>query len=431
MVQKKIYRLKWGHLTMLLLLLTMLCFSSFGQDSTLIKNDTVGIQRAIYWTKKGEHDKAKKICRTILGKYPRHTETEILLGRLYSWDKQFDSARLFLKDVIGREPGNEDALNAIVNVELWSNQPEQALIYCDKALRLYPNSEDLLMKKAKVLNKKSNYKEASKVVDQILQINPNNREAIQFREFLRKKIVSQPEKNAIGLVYRYDHFNNSYAPWNFVSMYYFHKAKGGSISASINYANRFHANGMQYELNLYPRLSSSMRAFIGGAYSKDSIFPVYNIGAGLEYKLFKQAQLELGARYLNFTRLPDPIIIYTAAFSISNRKVFGSIRTYLTPVKAGLNQSYYLTGRYYMKNPQKNITLVLNTGLSPHDYFDPIANKAYNYPTKSGRIRLAYQTPLLSRKTILKFSLGYERRVYYASNSRDRISAGIEIERLF
>lgn len=413
------------------LFLTMLCSVSFGQDSTIIKKDTVGIQRAIYWTKKGEHIKAEKICLKILDKYPHHTATEILLGRLYSWNKQFDSARLFLNDVLNREPGNEDAINAIINVELWSNKPEQALIYCDKGLKLFPNSEDLLMKKAKALNKKFNYKEASKVIDQILRINPANNEAIQFRDYLRKKTAGQPEKNAIGVTYRYDHFNNSYSPWNFVSMYFFHKGRGGSILTSINYANRFHANGIQYELNIYPRLSSSMRAFIGGAYSKDSIFPVYNVGAGLYYKLFKQAELEFGVRYLNFSRLPDPIIIYTGAFSMSYRRFFGSIRTYLTPIQAGLNQSYYFTSRYYMKNSQKNITLVLNTGLSPHDYFDPITNKTYNYPTKSKRIGLAYQTLLLSKKNVVKFSFGYEKRVYYSSNNRDRISAGFEIARLF
>ena len=431
MPQKRILSLILGYRIIFLFLFTMPFFLSFGQDSLFKNKDTIGIQRAIYWAKKGEHDKARQICQNILRKYPRHTETEILLGRLYSWNKQFDSARFLLKDVVNREPGNEEALNAIVNVELWSNQPDQALAYCNKALSLYPNSESLLMKKAKALNKKSDYREASKVVDEILRINPVNQEAIQFRDYLKKKISGNPDKNAIGVSYRYDHFNNTYTPWNFASLYFLHKGKEGNIFASINYANRFHANGIQYELNLYPRLSSSMRAFIGGAWSNDSIFPNYNIGAGLYHTLFKKAELELGARYLNFTRLPDPILIYTGAFSISKKRVFGSIRTFLSSVQSGLNQSYYLTGRYYMKDPQKNITLVLNTGLSPFDYFDSISNKTYNYPTKSRRIRLAYQTPLFPKKTILKFSLGYERRVYFARSSRDRVSAGLDIERLF
>lgn len=431
MQRKKIYSPYRVRKFPAILFFILFVSTASAQDSTVTKKDSVGIQRAIYWTKKGQHEKAKNICQAILKKYPHHTETEILLGRLYSWSEQFDSARLLLKAVVDREPANEEALNAIINVELWSEKLDQALLYCKQALAQYPKSESLLLKKAKVLNKKHDYKEASKAIDQILQINPFNKDALEFREYLKKKTAGQPEKNAIGISYRYDYFNNTYAPWNFASMNYFHRGKGANILASINYANRFHVNGIQYELNLYPRISSSLRAYAGGAYSGDSIFPAYNIGAGLYYKLFKKAELELGARYLNFTRLPDPIIIYTGAFSISQKRVFGSIRTYLSSAKAGLNQSYYLTGRYYMKDPKKNITLVLNTGLSPHDYFDPISNKTYNYPARSRRIRLAYQTPLLSKKNILKFSLGYERRVYYAGNSRDRVSAGIDIERLF
>ncbi len=413
------------------LLLSIFSKISFAQDITGIKKDSTGIKRAIYWAKKGEHEKAKQICQSIIRKYPHNAETEILLSRLYSWDKQFDSARIFLTDVINHQPANEAALQAIINVELWSNHLDKALVYCNTGLAFYPNSEELLIKKAKLYNKQSKYKDATKMVEQVLSFNPNNQEAIQFREYLKKKINTLPEKNGVGLSYLYDRFNNMYAPWNFGSLYFFHRGEGMRLEAGVNYFSRFHSSGTQYELNLYPKISSSMRAFIGGAYSKDSVFPLYNLGVGLYHKLYKKGELEVGARYLNFSRLPYPIMIYTGAFSMSTHRFWASIRTYLTPQHAGINQSYYLTVRYYMPNPQKYLALTLNTGLSPHDYLDPISGKTYNYPTRSKRIKMAYQTVFLSAKNILKLSVAYEKRDYYLGNSRERISTGLGFERLF
>lgn len=187
---------------------------------------------------------------------------------------------------------------------------------------------------------------------------------------------------------------------------------------------------MQFELNTYPKISSSLRGFIGGAYSGSDIFPAYSIAIGLYYTITKKSELEGGVRYLHFKALADPIYVYTAAYSAIFHRFFASARTYLVPRPNGLNQSYYLTGRYYMKNQEKNISLTLNTGVAPHDYTDPVTNETYNHSTQSKRIRIAYQTPVLSNKNIMRFSLGYEKRTYLTSN-RERISAGIGFERLF
>src|SRR5258708_9824021 len=413
-------------------------FASFGQNSQVSKQDslvpakdTSGYQQAVYWAKKGQHDTAEKICRAILKKDPQQVRTEVLLGRLYSWDRKFDSARIFLKDAITRQPDNEEALQAIINLELWSGQLDQAWIYCNEALSRYPRSEKLLIKKAKLYNKQAKYKEAYQTVQQVLQINPANREALEFEKYLKGKLAARPEKNAIGLSYQYDHFSQNYAPWTYASLYFLHKARGGNLSAGVNYANRFQTPGVQYQLNWYPRISSSMKAFLGAAYSKDSILPGWDLGAGLSHTLFKKAELEAGVRRLTFSSLPDPIILYTGALNLSFHRFWISARTYLATQQGGLNQSYYLTTRYYGKNPGSNLTLILTSGFAPHDYFDPNSGKAFSYSNRSERIRLGYQTTFFSPKNILKLSTGYERRSYYSGLILERITAGLGIERWF
>src|SRR5258708_13194852 len=214
-------------------------FASFGQDSLVLTKDSTGYKQAVYWAKKGQHDTAEKICRAILKKDLQQVRTEVLLGRLYSWDRKFDSARIFLKDAITRQPDNENALEAIINLELWSGQLDQALIYCNDALSRYPRSEKLLIKKAKVYNKQAKYKEAYPIIQQVLQINPANREAVEFEKYLKMKLAAWPEKNAIGLSYQSDHFYHTSPPCTHPSLYLLHRAPGGRLSAGVNYANRF------------------------------------------------------------------------------------------------------------------------------------------------------------------------------------------------
>jgi len=420
------------------LFLAPFSFVSFGQDSLILKKDSIRYQHAIYWAKKGDRDQAKKICLSILTLEPHQVRTEILLGRLYSWGKQYDSAGIFLKDAHARQPDNEEASKALINLELWSGHLDQALGYCDSALSHHPNSESLLIKKAKIYNKQGKFKEAYGTVQQVLRINPNNLEAIEFEKYLRLKMGSSSGKasssgaNGIGIYYQYDHFDNAlFAPWHYTSVYFFHKSKGYHVSASINYANRFQTSALQYDLNLGLKISPSMKLLLEGAYSKDSILPGWNLGAALSHTLFQKGELEGGVRYLSFYTLPDPLWVYTGAFSWSFPRLRLSARAFFTKLPAGMNESYYLTARYYTKNPMRNISLTLNTGSIPHDYIDPSSGKAFNYSTRSERIRVGYQTPFLSSRNIFKCSLGYEERKYYAANALQRVTAGVGVERLF
>ncbi len=405
-------------------------FASFGQDSLVLTKDSTGYKQAVYWAKKGQHDTAEKICRAILKKDPGQVRAEVLLGRLYSWDRKFDSARMYLKDAINRQPDDE-AFEAIINLELWSGQLDQALIYCNDALSRYPRSEKLLIKKAKVYNKQAKYKEAYPIIQQVLQINPANREAVEFEKYLKMKLAAWPEKNAIGLSYQYDHFDQTYAPWSYASLYFLHRGPGGRLSAGVNYANRFRTPGVQYELNWSPRISPSMKALLGAAWSRDSILPGWDLGAGLSHTLFKKAEVEAGIRYLTFSSLPNPILLYTGALSVSFGRFWVSARTYLTARQAGMDESYYLTTRYYGKKSKNNITLMLSTGSFPHDYLDPVSGKSFSYATRSKRIRLGYQTVFFSTKNILKLWTGYEQRSYYSGLTLGRMTAGIGIERWF
>ena len=412
------------------LFLSLFSLVAFGQDSSFLRMDSAAVheyRQAVYWTKNGRHDLAKSI---LLKQNPRLTASSVLLGRLYSWDKQFDSARIFLKEALAVQPANEEAWLALIHNESWSGHPDQALVYCQDALSRYPYSEKLLIQRSKAYGKLGRYKEAHDAIEKALQVNPSNGKAIQLEKYLKAKMATAP-KNGVGVSYQYDHFNQTYTPWNYGSFYFFHKGRAGGVAAAVNYADRFQQSGVQYELNLYPRFTSSLRGWLGAAYSQDSVFPGWNVGAGLSQTIFRRAEVEAGARYLTLYAYPDPLWIYTGAFSVSFQRWWVSFRAYLTAKVAGTDESYYFTTRYYFNYHHNNIALMLNTGSFPHDYFDPASGKAFNYATRSQRVRLGYQTPFLSVRNILKFNVGYERRDYYTGLTLERMTAGIGIERLF
>lgn len=407
----------------------ILISSSFGQVYKK-QPDTGGIRKAIYYISKNQTEKAKIECRKILQKNPKRADANVLLARLYSWENKFDTARTILAGVLQNQPDNKEALNALTNVELWSNHYDKALSYANRGLAAYPNSEDFLIKKAKVYVKLGNYTEASAIINKTLQINPNNKEAMRVHELLKNKSLLNSPKNGVGIFYQNDQFDKSYTPWNSVSAYFYSVRKWGVISAGINYANRFKINGLQYELNIFPRISHSMRAYVGGGYSKDYIFPNYKFGASLYQKFLKIAELEVGARYLKFKNLPA-IIIYTGGVSVRYQHWRGTINTYITPQASTINQSYQVSAQYSFKNPNERIVLALSTGLSPRNYLDTLNNKGYVFPKNSNRAELRYQRPLFSNKTLIKASVGYEKNDYFSGVKRARISAGMGIELLF
>ncbi len=405
--------------------------SSYSQGIAKQSSDSSGLRKAIYLISIGQSDKAIADCKRILEKKPNETDAKILLARLYSWEYRFDTARIILLNVLQDQPVNKDALNALVNVELWSKHYDQALSYADRGLSVYPDNEKLLIKKTEILVRQDNFVEASKLINKVIKIYPKSKEALKMQALIKDKKVKSTPKNAIGLFYQHDGLNKGYTPWNSVSAYFYSIRKWGIFSAGINYANRYGINGTQYELDLFPRISSSMRAYVGAAYSKDYIFPNYNFEFSVYQKFLKIAEFEAGGRYLSYRRYSSPLLIYTGGVRVSKGHWQGKILTYLIPQSSKVNQSYRFSLRHSFKNPDNRIMIVFNTGLSPRNLLDTVNYKGYIFPKKSNRIEFRYQRPFLSNNTIIKASAGYEKNEYFTGLKRHRISAGIGIERLF
>ncbi len=68
-----------------------------------------------------DYDRSLLLCDYILSKIPRHADTEILMGRVYSWKQEYDNAIKTLSKVVEKYPEYEDGYLALMDALYWSD----------------------------------------------------------------------------------------------------------------------------------------------------------------------------------------------------------------------------------------------------------------------------------------------------------------------
>ena len=330
--------------------------SAFAQDSDELFKQA----RSTAFDKK-DYPLAINISRQALAKSPEYKDIRVFLGRLYTWSDKTDSARLEFEMVLQQDPGNEDGSLAYASLEYWNDNDAKALYIVDGGLDKHPDSKDLMLLKAKILNNLNKYLEADKVVSQILKTDSKNTEA----RAMSLRIKDNSAKNKFGVSYDFVNFDKQFSdPWHLMSFDYGRQTKFGSVSTRINYANRFKSNGLQFELDAYPKISPTFYAYTSAGFSADNIFPNYRAGFSLYANLPASFEADAGFRYLRFD---SNTWIYTLSAGKYYKNYWFNFRTYLTPSASSLSQSYSINVRYYFGGAYDYVKFGAGTGLSPDE----------------------------------------------------------------
>ncbi len=69
-------------------------------------------------------DRALLLCEYILSEIPRHADTEILKGRIYSWQQEYDKSISTLKEVVRKYPEYVDGYSALLDTYYWAKTPQ-------------------------------------------------------------------------------------------------------------------------------------------------------------------------------------------------------------------------------------------------------------------------------------------------------------------
>ena len=361
-----------------------------------------------------DYPKAIKITQEALELSPDYADIRIFLGRLYTWTDKKDLARQEFERVIEKNPGYADAHLAYGYLEYWEDNPEKALIVIEPGIEKNPDSEGLLMLKAKIYNNLGKFTEANETLETLLKYDPNFSEARAFSQ----KIKDLSSKNQIGIDYDFVYFDERFSdPWHLASVSYGRRTGIGSITGRLNYANRFTTNGVQFEVDAYPRISNTFYTYVSGGISENGgIFPRYRAGFSLYANLPKSFEADAGFRFLSFSR---STWIYTASVGKYYSNYWINLRTYLTPSNNSLSKSISLTVRYYLAGADDYLSLRVGTGLSPdkpENYYlynsdDEIVGSLDPKNLKSSNISLGYRKSI-KQSNIFSLDVGAENQEY-------------------
>lgn len=124
-----------NKLSVILLLFLAISTGSKAQNSLSSDELFSNARNAAFEDK--NYEKAKKLAFEALEKSPNYADVDIFLGRIYSWDHQYDSARIHFLKVLNAKP-NEDASIAYADLEYWNDDYQKSLEICSDALNVYP-----------------------------------------------------------------------------------------------------------------------------------------------------------------------------------------------------------------------------------------------------------------------------------------------------
>ena len=99
-------------------------------------------------------DRALLLSDYILKEIPRHADTEILKGRIYSWKKDYVKSMSILKEVIQKYPEYTDGYCALLDTYYWAN-PEKDISSIVYQIELYDVQDNLLQAKIKRANQQT------------------------------------------------------------------------------------------------------------------------------------------------------------------------------------------------------------------------------------------------------------------------------------
>ncbi|MEJ7780278.1 MAG: YaiO family outer membrane beta-barrel protein [Daejeonella sp.] len=358
------------------------------------------------------------LAKQALAQSPDYADIRIFLGRLYTWTDKNDSARIAFKEVLVKNPGHEDASLAYGTLEYWNDSSEQALVITSEGLKYHPASESLLLLKTKILDDLRRFEEANSSLNALLKLNPKMSEA----RALSGKIGDKGSRNKIGLSYDFVSFDKQFDdPWHLTSLDFGRQTGLGSVTARVNFANRFKTNGTQFELDAYPRISKVFYAYVSGGYSESGIFPKYRTGFSLYANLPSAFEAEAGFRMLSFG---TKTWIYTISGGKYHKNFWFNLRTYLTPSNNSVSQSLSFNTRYYFAGADDYLSMAIGTGLSPDNQRNNILyNGGSSYKLKSNNVSLGYRKSI-NTSNIIFIKAALENQEYLQGTRGNQLELG-------
>lgn len=333
----------------LLVFMGLLPFFGIAQGGGYTGNPDISFFTARSLAFEGKRDIARDTLNRILTKYPDYIDVRSLLASTYSWDGKYDDAREQFNRITSEERENKEVWIAAIKNEIYAEDYYIALGLANKALLYLKGDADVEALKGRALENLNKKKKKQSDTTVVASKNP---------------LESQILKNTVSIANSIEVFDVVYDPMIYSSIGYSRKTNVGSIIPRINYANRFETHGLQYELDVYPKISKIFYVYLNYGYSDAPIFPDHRAGAELYANLPKSFETSIGMRYLDFTT--TKATVYTGSIGLYRGNYYFSLRPYVTPQDSGdVSFSGGLLARKYLKDSDNFIGVNMGMGYSP------------------------------------------------------------------
>jgi len=298
----------------------------------------------------GQRAQARDTLKKVLTKYPDYADIRSLLASTYSWDGEYEKARGHFNKITSVERKNKESWVGAIKNELYAKEHYLALGLANKALRYLPDDTDIIALKQR----------ANKNTEQIaIEETQHSTAPISKKKIEEKKT----KKNQFRFANTFEYYTTVFDPSLVSSLEYKRATKLGAIIPRINYSNRFNTNGVQFEIDAYPKFSKNYYAYLNYGYSNASIFPAHRAGAELYANRPKARELSVGVRYLDFVQ--EKVLVYTGSVGLYKGNYYYSLRPYVTPAVRRTALSGSLLARRYLKDASNYISAKLIIGFAP------------------------------------------------------------------
>ncbi|HEY0654784.1 MAG TPA: YaiO family outer membrane beta-barrel protein [Chryseosolibacter sp.] len=303
---------------------------------------------------------AQEILTRLLERSPAHNDARLLLGRTFLWQLDYENARKNFVIVLQRDASNIEGLIALSDTEFAAGGYTAAREALMNAVRLSPLNEDVLFKIAATNHALKDDEKALQTLSQLLVINPSH----DLGSRLMAEIRSSRYKYAAGFFYGVDIFDRTYQPAQFGSVQLSRINAWGNAVARVNYSNRFAESAWQPEIDLYPRISKNVYAFLNYAYSTSALFPTHKTGVELFAKLPENFEASAGARYLFFDGI-SKVALLTGSVGYYGKNSWYSLRPYVALTARRSSFTLIANARRYLTDADSYIGVFAGFGYSP------------------------------------------------------------------
>lgn len=343
------------------ILIFLLCFNAFSQQKAFNGDPDKAFEAARELAFNNHRKQAQDSLVLILSKYPNYHDIRSFLASTYTWDGAYKKAKEEFDLVLKNDPDRLDTWESAIKNELYSEAPFSALKMANKALEYFPKNTEILYLKASAEDDSNNKEEALQTIDDILKTDPNHEKALVYKT----NLLNQLSYNAIGIASTIDFFSEVFDPMQLHTLKYARQTKYGSIQAKINMGRRFQSNGTQFEIDLYPKITKGLYAYVNFGISNSFLFPDIRYGAELYKSLPKSFEASLGFRALKYT---ETTTIYTGSVGWYTGNDYVSFRSYITPDNSGAGMSGTFNYRKYRSNADNYLSVSAGMGFSPEIY---------------------------------------------------------------